>query len=71
MPDTTTPTYFVMLDFDQSVDSGTDLDAMRAVAKRVLATEPLACSVSIMDDDGNVIEDLGMTSGKGPWALKA
>lgn len=51
--------YYVMLDGEQSADCCETLEAARESGRRILAAEPLACSVSIQDADGAHVEDIG------------
>ena len=54
-------TYYVMLDHEQTAGEHPTIEAARVQARSILAKEPLCMNVSIYDDEGECVEDLGLT----------
>jgi len=54
-------TYFVMIDYDTTVFSSESLAECEDRAREVFASEPFMCNVCVMDEDENIVCDLGMT----------
>lgn len=67
----TTPTagYFVMMDYEKSADYLPTIEAARARGVEILNAEPFACSVSIHDDAGDIVEEIGTRSPAGVVTL--
>jgi len=62
---TTTPAgpFWTMLDWDQSTGCDDTIEGARVRARALFESEPLPCNVSIHDNEGEVIEDLGRSPG--------
>lgn len=56
-------TFWTMLDWDQSTGFDTTIEDARTRAQALFVSEPFSVNVSIHDDAGDVVEDLGRSPG--------
>ncbi len=57
--------YFVMIDSEQSAGHYPTLQEARDEGQKMCNAEPLPCTFSIQDEDGNEIEPITRSDGKG------
>ena len=55
--------FWTMLDWDQSTGFDITIEDARIRAKALFVSEPFSVNVSIHDDAGEVVEDLGRSPG--------